>query len=195
MKLNKNTFFSLMLGSLILTACQSQPVNTLTFTTPTPATTASPSNQPILVNVIAQDLRSANEVSSYTKNSELVRLTAQPTVAQMFQQVMWQHFNSKGLGVTQGVGNANAQIKIRKFFANVDAGNLRHNINAEVAVEVAIQASRGSFVKTFNASRGQEGVFGVSHNDIQKVLALAYEDVVQAIYNDNEITQAIQQYK
>lgn len=195
MKFSKKIFAPLALGTLLLAGCQGTTSNTLTFATPAANVTFNAQNQNTMVNVVSQDLRASAEIASYTKNSNLVRLTASPEVAQMFQQVMQQNLNSKGFKVVQGAGNANVQVNVRKFFANVDSGNLMHSINAEVTLEVLVKGSRGHFNKTFNATRGQEGALGVSNDDIQKLLAMAYSDVVRAVYNDNEIGNAIHQYK
>lgn len=180
---------------LFATGCQSTTSNTITFTTPAPTAMFNTQNQTAMVNVMTQDLRQSAEIANYTKGGDVVRLTALPEVGQLFQQVMQQNLNSKGFAVVQGAGNANVLLNVRKFFATVESGNLRHSVNAEVTVEVSVQGAKGNFSKTFNAARGQEGALSANNDDIQKVLALAYEDIVRAIYNDNEIGNAIHQYK
>lgn len=178
----------------VLTGCQSQS-SVLTFNTPSPTATFNTNNQTAAVSVNTQDLRTSREIASYTKNGEIVRLTSAPEVALMFQQAVQQDLNAKGFQIVQGAANANVTVNIRKFFATVQQGNLRYNANAEVGVEVAVQGARGNFTKNFNATRGYEGAFGADNDEIKKVLAQAYEDVVKAIYNDNEVSNAIHQYK
>lgn len=190
----KITLVTLTLASAVLSGCQSQS-NTLTFNTPSPTAMFDTNNQTALVNVMTQDQRPSAEVASYTSSGNVTRLNAVPAVAQMFQQAMQQNLNNKGFSVVQGAGNANVMVNIKKFFANVEQGNLRHKITANVNVEVAVQGAKGSFNKNFNTSRSYEGAFGADNDNIQKVLQEAYQDSIQSIYNDNEIGNAIHQFK
>lgn len=178
----------------LLAGCQSQS-STLTFSTPNPTSTFNTNNQNAAVSVTTQDLRASREIASYTRNGEIHRLSAVPEVSAMFQQAVQQDLNAKGFQVIQGAANANVTVSIRKFFATVDQGNLRYKVNADVGVDVGVQGPKGSFSKAFNATRGYEGAFGANNDEIKKVLGQAYEDVVKAIYNDNEISNAIHQYK
>lgn len=193
-QINKVVLIATVLVSAVLAGCQSQS-NTLTFTTPSPTAMFNTNNQTALVNVITQDQRASAEVASYTDGGNVTRLTAVPDVAQLFQQAMQQNLNSKGFSVVQGAGNANVVVNVRKFFANVEQGNLRYKINANINIEVVVQGAKGNFTKNFNTSRSYEGAFGADNQNIQKVLSQAYNDVIQAIYNDNEIGNAIHQYK
>lgn len=183
------------LATAVLTGCQSQS-NTLTFTTPAPTATLNTANQSATVSVLTQDQRASREVANYTKSGEVVRLTAVPEVGAMFQQAVQQDLNAKGFQLTQGAANANVIVGIRKFFATVEQGNILYKVNADVGVDVTVKGTKGTFNKSFNATRGYEGAsFNVSNEKIQSVLAQAYDDVVKAIYNDNEISNAIHQFK
>jgi len=87
------------------------------------------------------------------------------------------------------------EVNVKRFFATVEQGNLRHKTNAEVNVDITVQGAKGNFNKSFNATRGYEGALGADNKDIQKILNQAYQDVINAIYNDNEVANAIHQYK
>lgn len=188
------TLFAVLFGSAILAGCQSQS-NTITFTTPAPSASFNTQNQTAVVNVMTQDLRKSAEVASYTSGGNVQRLTAVPDVRSLFQQAMQQNLNSKGFGVIDGAGNVNMLVNVNKFFANVEQGNLRHKIAAEIEVTVQVQGAKGNFTKNFNVSRAYEGAFGANNSGIRNVLTQAYNEVIQSIYNDNELTQAIHQYK
>ncbi|WP_373819352.1 YajG family lipoprotein [Glaesserella sp.] len=190
----KALFITTFLAVSVLVGCQSQS-NTLTLTTPSPTAAFNTNNQTALVNVSTQDMRPSAEGASYTSGGNVVRLNAIPDVTQLFQQVMQQNLNSKGFGVVQGAGNANVTVNVKKFFTDVEQGNLRHKITANVGVEVVVQGGRGNFSKVFNTSRSYEGALGADNADIQKVLNQAYNDAVLNIYNDNEIGNAIHQFK
>lgn len=192
--MSKITLVALTLSAALLTGCQSQS-NTLTFSTPSPTATFNTYNQTAIVNVTTQDQRPSSEVASYTSSGNVTRLNAMPEVAQMFQQAMQQNLNSKGFKVVEGASNANVTINIKKFFADAEQGNLRHKITANINVEIAVQGIRGNFTKNFNTSRSYEGAFGADNSNIQKVLEEAYQDSIRSIYNDNEIGQAIHQFK
>jgi len=108
-------------------------------------------NQSAVVTVNTRDSRPQQEIATYTKSGELIKLNASPSVTQLFQQVMQQNLVSKGFRI----GQAN-------------------NANAGVTVEV----------KAFNAS----------NDEIQKVLGETFKDIVNNIYQDQEVTNAINQY-
>lgn len=194
MKFNKTTLIAL-LGAAVLAGCQSPANNTLTFTTPAPTGAFNTQNQTALVNVATQDLRPSAEVASYTRSGNVQRLNAVPAVSQLFQQAMQQNLNSKGFTLVQGAGNANVLVSVKKFFADVEQGNLRYKVTANVNVDIAVQGTKGNFTKNFATSRSYEGAFGANNEEIHKVLAAAYADTIQSIYNDNEIGNAIHQYK
>ncbi|WGE32978.1 YajG family lipoprotein [Actinobacillus genomosp. 1] len=196
MKLSKKVLLiATTLATAVLTGCQSQS-NVLNFTTPSPTATFNTNNQTAAVSVLTQDLRTSREVASYTKNGQVTRLTSSPEVGLMFQQAVQQDLNAKGFQLVQGAANANVIVNVRKFFATVEQGNLLYKVNAEVGVEIAVKGPKGNFSKNFNATRGYEGAAVTTDNDdIKKVLGQAYDDVVKAIYNDNEISNAIHQFK
>lgn len=185
---------STLFASALLAGCQTQS-NTLTFTTPSPTSMFNTANQTALVNVATRDLRPSAEISSYTSSGQIHRLNAVPDVAQLFQQAMQQNLNSKGFTLVQGAGNANVIVNIHKFYADVEQGNLRYKVSANINLEVAVQGAKGNFSKTFATARAYEGAFGANNAEIQKVLNEAYSDAIQTIYNDNEIGNAIHQFK
>ncbi|EER46809.1 putative lipoprotein [Actinobacillus minor NM305] len=196
MKFSKKMLFAMAtLSAAVLTGCQSGQSNFLTFTTPSPTAVFNTNNQTAAVSVNTQDLRTSREIAAYTKNGEIIRLSSSPEVAQMFQQAVQQDLNAKGFQIVQGAANAHVTVNIKRFFATVEQGNLRHKANAEVNVEVSVQGSKGNFNKSFNATRSYEGVLGADNDSIKDVLSQAYQDVVKAIYNDNEVANAIHQYK
>ncbi|WP_294089307.1 YajG family lipoprotein [uncultured Actinobacillus sp.] len=196
MKFSKKMLFAMAtLSAAVLTGCQSGQSNVLTFTTPSPTAVFNTNNQTAAVSVNTQDLRTSREIAAYTKNGEIIRLSSSPEVAQMFQQAVQQDLNAKGFQIVQGAANAHVTVNIKRFFATVEQGNLRHKANAEVNVEVSVQGSKGNFNKSFNATRSYEGVLGADNDSIKDVLSQAYQDVVKAIYNDNEVSNAIHQYK
>lgn len=194
MKRSKMLLLATVLGSALIAGCQTQS-NTLTFSTPAPTAMFNTNNQTALVNVATQDLRPSRDVASYAKSGNVHRLSAVPDVAQLFQQAMQQNLNSKGFTIVQGAGNANVLVNVQKFFADVDQGNLRYKVTANVNVEVVVQGVRGNFSKNFATSRAYEGAFGADNSEIHKVLSTAYSDAIMAIYNDNEITNAIHNLK
>ncbi|QIW15525.1 hypothetical protein A4G20_03865 [Pasteurellaceae bacterium RH1A] len=191
----KTVLVTTTLAAALLAGCQASTSNTISFNTPAPNVMFNTANQTATVNVAAYDLRPSTEIANYTKNGEAIRLNAQPAVTQLFQQVMQQNLNGKGFTLVQGPANANVAVNVKTFFADVTQGNLRYKINANVGIEVVVQGSRGTYSKNFNTTRGYEGAFGAGNEEIQNVLGQAYADAVQAIYQDNEIANAIHQYK
>lgn len=193
MKFSKKLIATAFAGAaFFLTACQT-PSNVLTFTPQPPTASFNTQNQNASVSVFTKDERHQSEVSSYVRQNEIFRLTASPSVDQLFQQVLQQDLNSKGFRVTHSNANNNLYVSVKEFYAKVDQGDLRYNINARIQLQVHIQNVKGTFTKNLGASRSQEGAFNAGNDEIKKVLDLAFKDVVSAIYADQEIANALRQ--
>lgn len=184
---------SVAAATLFLAGCQAQS-NTLTFTPPAP-TASMNVNQSAVVYVMTKDSRASQDVASYTKRGELVKLNASPSVTQLFQQVMQQNLVSKGFRIGQANNsNAGVTVDVRDFGAQVEQGNLRYKLNAKIQAVVYVQGLKGNYNKTFNATRSQEGALGAGNEEIQKVLGQTFNDIVNSIYQDQEVGAAINQY-
>ena len=184
---------SIAAATLFLAGCQAQS-NTLTFTPPAPNATMN-INQNAIVYVTTKDSRTTQDIASYTKRGELIKLNSSPSVTQLFQQVMQQNLVSKGFRIGQA-NNANAgvTVEVKEFNTHVDQGNLRYTLNSKIQAVVYVQGPRGQYNKTFNATRSQSGAFNASNDEIQKVLGETFKDIVNNIYQDQEVTNAINQY-
>lgn len=182
---------TLLSGVILLSACQSYP-NYLTFTPPQPSSSMA-LNQNAIVFVNVRDQRPQQEISSYVANGRLVKLNAQPSVTQLFQQVQQQDLLSKGfrIGHEQN-SNVKLTLDINTFQAIIEQGDVSYKIDSQVAVTIHIQGAKGYFSKNINASRNHMGAFNAKNPEIQKVLNDSFNDVVKAIYNDREILNAIQ---
>ncbi len=108
---------------------------------------------------------------------------------------MQQNLVSKGFRIGQA-NNANAgvTVEVKEFNTHVDQGNLRYTLNSKIQAVVYVQGPRGQYNKTFNATRSQSGAFNASNDEIQKVLGETFKDIVNNIYQDQEVTNAINQY-
>lgn len=192
-KLSVITLFS---ATLLLSACQSQSNNTLTFTPSSPVAQFNAANQHAILNIVTRDARSTQEISSYVYNENLTKLFAQPSVTQLFDQVIKQDLNAKGFRIASvpSQSNANVIVNITKFYANVEQGNLRYKINSEVQVNIQVQGAKGQFSKNIGSTRTQEGALRANNANIQKVLGQALEETIQSIYRDQDIANAINHY-
>lgn len=179
--------------TLFLAGCQAQS-NTLTFTPPAP-TASMNVNQTAVVYVMTKDSRTTQDIASYTKRGELIKLNASPSVTQLFQQVMQQNLVSKGFRIGQANNsNAGVTVDIREFGTQVEQGNIRYKLNSKIQAVVYVQGSKGTYNKTFNATRSQEGALTADNDEIQKVLGQTFNDIVTSIYQDQEVANAINQY-
>lgn len=180
-------------ATLFLAGCQAQS-NTLTFTPPAP-TASMTVNQSAVVYVSTRDVRPQQDVAAYSKSGELVKLNASPSVTQLFQQVMQQNLVSKGFRIGEANNsNAGVTVEVKNFFTNVEQGNLRYNLTSKIHVTVYVQSASGSYNKDFNATRSQSGAFNADNTEIQKVLGETFKDIVNNIYQDQEVATAINQY-
>lgn len=192
-KLKTFSAASIVAAALFLAGCLAQS-NTLTFMPPAP-TPSMNVNQTAVVYVTTRDSRGSSEVASYTKSGELVKLNASPTPTQLFQQVMQQNLVSKGFRIGQSNNsNAGVTVDIREFGTNVEQGDFRYNLNTKIQVVVYVQGLKGTYNKAFNATRSQSGAFRANNDEIQKVLGQTFNDIVNNIYQDQEVSNAINQY-
>lgn len=195
MKFNLKTVIlgSVLLSCAVLTGCQSEP-STLSFTPPSPQATMNV-NQSTVVYVTTRDMRQAPEISSYVADGKLVKLSATPSVTELFQQVAQQDLVSKGFRIGMANNsNAAVTVDVQEFFAKVNQGNLRYDIDSKIQLAIHVQGMKGQFSKNINATRNYSGAFSARNAEIQKVLGETLNEVVQSIYKDQEITQAITQY-
>ena len=140
-------------------------------------------------------LRSQPEISSYVRDGQLFKLSASPDVTALFQQIVQQDLNSKGFRVgTPSASNTNVIVNVKDFYAKVDQGNLRYKIDAKIQVEINVQGAKGNFSKNIGSTRTTEGAFNANNDEIQNVLTATFNEVVKAIYADQEISSAILQY-
>ncbi|MGQ0286547.1 YajG family lipoprotein [Pasteurellaceae bacterium 22721_9_1] len=197
MKLRKPfSLVALVASSVLLAACADKPSNTLHFSPASPTATVAfnTMNQKAIVNVVTKDERAQPEISSYTSSGSLLKLSASPEVAKLFQQVVQQDLNAKGFRLASAEANTQLLVRVKEFYAQVDEGNLRHKISSRVQLEIHVQGVKGNFTKNIGASRVDEGVLGVNNLDIQKSLTLTLQDVVRGLHKDREIADAIYRY-
>ncbi|WP_424405219.1 YajG family lipoprotein [Pasteurella sp. PK-2025] len=181
---------ALIASAILFTACQSQP-STLTFTPPAPTANMAV-HQSAVVFVNVRDNRPQQDIASYVADGRLVKLNASPNLTQLFQQVQQQDLVSKGfrIGSAQNA-NAAVTLDINQFYAKVEQGNLRYNLDSQVQVTVHVQSAKGQFSKNIRANRTYSGAFSAKNPEIQKVLGETFNEVVQAIYQDQEVANAI----
>ena len=194
MKFFNNTLL-IIVATLFIAACQSTPSHTLTFTPPASNAIFNTANQAAVVNVATRDARSQSEISSYVRDGQLFKLSASPDVTALFQQIVQQDLNSKGFRVgAPSASNTNVIVSVKDFYAKVDQGNLRYKIYAKILVEINVQGAKGNFSKNIGSTRTTEGAFNANNDEIQNVLTATFNEVVKAIYADQEISSAIRQY-
>ncbi|MDO4627381.1 MAG: YajG family lipoprotein [Pasteurellaceae bacterium] len=196
MLIKKRLFATLGFTTLLLSACSSMPSNTLNFSVPLPMnTTFNTANQKATVDVVTKDGRAQSEVSAYTYNGTNLKLAAKPEVVNLFQQIMQQNLNSKGFHLgTANNATANVLVIVKEFYAKVEEGNLRHKITSRAQLEIHVQGAKGNFTKELGSNRTDEGAFGVDNQDVQKALTAVLKEVTSALYQDQEIGNAISQY-
>ena len=108
---------------------------------------------------------------------------------------MQQNLISKGFRIGQSNGsNAWVTVDVREFATQVEQGNLRYKLNTKIQATVYVQGAKGSYNKAFNATRSQEGALNANNDEIQKVLSQTFNDIVNNIYQDQEVSAAINQY-
>ena len=193
MKFKTLAFTAAAASALLLSACQSPQSTSLTFNAPAPNPTMQVQNA--VVYVTARDSRGQAEVASYTSNGQLIKLSANPALTDLFQKIEQQDLISKGFRIGMANNsNAGVTVDIKTFHANVQQGDLKYNIDSKIQLTVHVQGARGQFSKNFEASNSQEGAFNAKTVEIQKVMDKTFLDVVNAIYRDQEVATAVNYY-
>ncbi|MDG2917478.1 YajG family lipoprotein [Bisgaard Taxon 10/6] len=195
MKMMNPLSLAAVISSLFLAACTA-PSNTLTFnpTAPTASTAFNTGNQKAIVSVVTKDERRQAEISAYTHEGQLHKLSSSPDVTALFQQIIQQDLNAKGFRLSNTQANTNLLVTVKEFYAKVDEGTIRHKITSRIQLEIHVQGAKGNYTKNMGSSRVDEGALGVNNQDIQKSLDATLKEVVKALYNDQEIANAIRQY-
>ncbi|MFU2080460.1 YajG family lipoprotein [Avibacterium endocarditidis] len=196
MRFAKLSLITLFSTTFLLSACQTPPSNTLHFSPSSPVVQFNAANQQAVLNILTRDVRQHKEISSYVYDGKIFKLMAQPEVIQLFDQVIKQDLNAKGFKIAQtpAQSNTNVILSITHFYADVDQGNLRYKITSNVQVNVQVQGAKGQFSKNIGSTQSQEGAFTAKNENIQNVLGRTFEEVVQRIYQDQEIANAINRY-
>lgn len=188
--LKRLSIVSFALASFALAGCQNQP-NTITFTPPAAVGPFNAQNQNASINISARDLRANQAISQYVNNGQLYPIYAQPSVAELFQQSLQQDLNSKGFRILPSNAPTNVTVNIKQFYANVNQGNLRYKIDAAIQLAIQVQSAKGEYSKNIETRRSQEGAFNAKTPEIQKVLTQTFNDAVQEIHQDQEVSTAI----
>lgn len=177
---------------VLLAACQSTPPSSLNFTAPPSNSIFNQINQQVTVKIASNDQRQTPEISRYVHNGRLHKISSNPTISQLFGQMLSQDLNAKGFRIGNPA-HAHINVQIKQFFAKVEEGNLRHKVTANIQLVVQVQGTKGTFNKNIASSHSQEGMLGVNNNDIHQVLNKTLSEVAQMIYQDREISAAIHQ--
>ncbi|QLB13724.1 putative lipoprotein [Bisgaardia hudsonensis] len=197
MKFKKYLSLTILTMSVIFTTgCYNQPSSTINFTPTSPTLKSQIINQKAILNVIINDLRSSAEIAKYTKETNIIKLSANPAVDILFNQIIKEDLNAKGFQITNNptLANINIIANITDFYANIGQGNLRHNIKSKIQLEIKAQSSKGEFTKQFMSTNTKEGILTANNEDIQKILSQTLLDITQSINNDQSISNAINKY-
>ena len=138
---------TLAAATLFLAGCQAQS-NTLTFTPQSPTASMNINQISSGNSQYSRISRPQQEIATYTKSGELIKLNASPSVTQLFQQVMQQNLVSKGFRIGQA-NNANAgvTVEVKEFNTHVDQGNLRYTLNSKIQAVVYVQGRADNTIK------------------------------------------------
>ncbi|MFQ9122426.1 MAG: YajG family lipoprotein [Haemophilus parainfluenzae] len=121
----------------------------------------------------------------------LIKLNASPSVTQLFQQVMQQNLVSKGFRIGQA-NNANAgvTVDVKEFNAHVDQGNLRYTLNSKIKQLFMYKVHADNTTKPLMRPVHNLVHLMRAYDEIQKVLGETFKDIVNNIYQDQEVTNA-----
>ncbi len=104
---------------------------------------------------------------------------------------MQQNLVSKGFRIGQA-NNANAgvTVDVKEFNAHVDQGNLRYTLNSKIKQLFMYKVHADNTTKPLMRPVHNLVHLMRAYDEIQKVLGETFKDIVNNIYQDQEVTNA-----
>ncbi|MFV9996408.1 MAG: YajG family lipoprotein [Arsenophonus endosymbiont of Dermacentor nuttalli] len=190
----KNTFWLIisLFIALILGGCVA-PSNTLSIDPEITLPPQDPTIRAVSINITSIDKRSSPALAEVNRNASLVILKTSRDLRYLIQEALEKQMIARGYSVS-APANINLQIVLNKLYADVQEGNLRHNITVDVAISVVAMASNGSTnTRTYTRSYNEQGPLAASNEKISNAINKTLTDIIADMANDHETSQFIKQ--
>lgn len=182
------TLFSVFL----LAGCATQPTQ-LNLNPVMPVSQQSNALTNIAIAVTSVDARQDKALAKLNRDAKLQTLTASRLPEYLMQEAVEQQMRNRGYTINANSGTT-LQVSINELFANVQEGNLHHQIDTRVDISLVAQTANGSsYTKNYKTTYTTQGALAATNNGINAALNQALTEVISVMANDTAIDDFIKQ--
>lgn len=181
-----------LLAVCILTGCASGD-STLNIAPKVVLPQKDPALMAITISINGADQRQDVALAKVNRDGKLVALTASRDVRFLLQEALERQMISRGYMVS-GDGLVGLQIIVNYLHAEVQEGNLRHNITTKADVSIIAQGRNGSQqTKNYRSTYNVQGPFSATNEKISDAVNAVLSDVIADMSQDTSISSFIKQ--
>lgn len=185
----KKTVF-LFLIVVVLNGCTTSN-HTLNITPTMVLPQPDPSLMGVTISINGADQRPAAELAKVNRDGKLIALIPSRDLRFLLQEVFEKQMAARGYMIGPD-GMVNLQIVVNNLYANVQEGDLRHNITTKADISVIAQAKNGSqFAKNYRATYNVQGLFAATNSKISNAVNTVLSDVISEMAQDISISSFI----
>lgn len=179
-----------LLSLFLLSGCASQSSQLeLSPVMPTSQQVNALINIPVAVTSV--DARQSKALAELNRNAKLLTLTASRLPEYLMQEVVEQQMRNRGYTIKANSGTT-LQVSINELFANVQEGNLHHQIDTTVDISLVAKAANGSsYTKNYKTTYSTQGALAANNNGINAALNQTLTEVIGVMAKDTAIDDFI----
>jgi len=185
-------FFFPVLAALMLAGCATS-TTTLNVTPKVTLPQADPSLRPATISINGADQRTDQALAKVNRDGQLVVLTPSRDLRFLLQEVLEKQMGARGYMIGPD-GDVDLQIVVNNLYADVQQGNLRHNITTKADISIIAQAKNGNKqVKNYRSTYNVEGAFTATNDKITSAVNTVLSDVIADMAQDVSVSSFIKQ--
>ncbi|MGL5759137.1 YajG family lipoprotein [Plesiomonas sp.] len=176
-----------------LAGCINQPTNSIAVNPQITLPQQDPTLMGATISVSSSDQRPQPYLAMVRRSEGKPEpLYASRDIRFLLQETLEKQMQKRGYMLGDN-GKASLQIIPVEVYADVQEGNLRHNITTKAKVKVITRTSKGEMIKEFRASYTVQGPLGAKNEDISKAINEVLTSVITDMAQDDSINTYIRQ--
>lgn len=182
-----------ILSIAFLSGCVAQNDNTIVLSPKIELPKQDLSQFPATISINSVDKRAEQTLAKIMKQDQLIALMPNRDVRFLLQEILEKQMTARGF-MTGGQSNVDVQIVLNKLYADVQEGNLRHNITANADISIIATAKNGTQqTKTFRSTYNVEGPLSANNAKVTDTLNFVLTAVITQMSEDTGIATFIRQ--
>lgn len=179
-----------VLALLMLAGCAAKN-NTLNITPNIVLPSQDPTLQGITISINGADQRQDQALAKVNREGQLISLTPSRDLRFLLQESLEKQMIARGYMIGAD-GSVDLQIVINNLFADVQEGNLRHNITTKADISILATAKNGNKqVKSYRSIYNVQGAFTATNAKITEAVNITLADVISEMAQDTSISTFI----